>query len=294
MDREFPLDDWRNREADLPFEVPYRTEEGERLALVCVLIEHQSDTDPLMPLRSLYFAVGYWDRQWRTWAALPRPRPPLRLSPVLPIVLYTGPTPWGSNRTMADLLTEPQAFHVFAPVWEPLFWNLAERTPHELLNSGAAWLEMLSVVRAEHAEAAEFRAVFTEATQRLASLQGRDEVRWHDFMRIVLTYASWRRPLAEREPLVETALRINPTRQAEVQQMTQTIAEAWIEEGRARGRAEGELLAYRDSLRRFLSLQFHPVPGAILQRIETCIDVERLKTAIDRVPQMKSLDEFAL
>jgi hypothetical protein len=25
IDREFPLDDWRRREADLPFELPYRT-----------------------------------------------------------------------------------------------------------------------------------------------------------------------------------------------------------------------------------------------------------------------------
>src|SRR4051812_41411031 len=62
LDREFPLDDWRRREADLPFEVPYHTGAEELLALVVVLIEHQSDTDPLMPLRLLYFVVTYWDR----------------------------------------------------------------------------------------------------------------------------------------------------------------------------------------------------------------------------------------
>jgi hypothetical protein len=36
LDREFSLDDWRRREADLLFEVPYRSGAGELLALVCV------------------------------------------------------------------------------------------------------------------------------------------------------------------------------------------------------------------------------------------------------------------
>src|SRR5262245_44996774 len=61
LEREFPLEDWRRREADLPFEIPYRLGDTEVWALVCVLLEHQSDTDPLMPLRLLLFAVLYWD-----------------------------------------------------------------------------------------------------------------------------------------------------------------------------------------------------------------------------------------
>ena len=51
LEREFPLDDWRRREADLPFEVPYRLGDEELWALVYVLIEHQSGEDPVMPLR---------------------------------------------------------------------------------------------------------------------------------------------------------------------------------------------------------------------------------------------------
>src|SRR5437879_6058862 len=121
IEREFPLDDWRRRESDLPFEIPYRLAGREVWALVCVLLEHQSDTDPLMPLRLLFFASVYWDQQWRAWEAAPSPKPPFRLNPVLPVVVYTGATPWGSNRTLADLLGEPQAFHAYAPVWQPLF-----------------------------------------------------------------------------------------------------------------------------------------------------------------------------
>jgi hypothetical protein len=63
-EREFPLDDWRRREADLPFEAPYRLGDEELWALVYLLIEHQSGEDPVMPLR-LYFVVLYWERPWR-------------------------------------------------------------------------------------------------------------------------------------------------------------------------------------------------------------------------------------
>ena len=45
LDREFPLDDWRRRQSDLLFLVPYRADAGEMWTLVCVLIEHQSAAD---------------------------------------------------------------------------------------------------------------------------------------------------------------------------------------------------------------------------------------------------------
>ncbi|MGH7170881.1 MAG: Rpn family recombination-promoting nuclease/putative transposase, partial [Gemmataceae bacterium] len=239
----FPMEDWRSRTADLPFEIPYRTAEGEESALVCVMIEHQSDTDAMMPLRALYFAVVYWDRQWQAWAGQKPPRPPLRLAPVLPIVLYTGPTPWGSKRTMADLLAEPKVFHAFAPKWEPIFWNLADYTPDQLLQSGAAWLEMLSVLRVERAEAAVFQNVFAEAVKRLAALQGHEEVRRFDCLRVICTYASWRRPLAEGKTMQDIALAVIPTRKEEVREMFQTIADELIERGRAEARAEAQTIA---------------------------------------------------
>src|SRR6185312_17149878 len=47
LDPDFPMDDWRGREADLPFEIPYRHGAEEIWSLVCVLLEHQSDTDTL-------------------------------------------------------------------------------------------------------------------------------------------------------------------------------------------------------------------------------------------------------
>jgi Putative transposase, YhgA-like len=296
LDREFPLDDWRRREADLPFEIPYRVGDQETMALVCLLIEHQSDTDPLMPLRLLYFAVVYWDRQWHAWEGSSRPRPPLRLQPVLPIVLYTGRTPWGSNRTLVDLLGEPTAFHAFAPSWRPIFWNLADQTPEALLNSGMEWLQTLAVIRAESAEAVEFRAVYEEAVGRLGDLRGRDKVRWYDLMRIVLTWAAWRRPRAEQPALwaAVEASQADPEYRQEVRIMTQTAVEAWIEEGMAKGLAQGELLTSRKLLRELLEKQFGPLPTVLLEQIAGMNDAEKLQMAFRQALDLENLADLKL
>jgi hypothetical protein len=290
LDREFPMPDFRRRESDLPFEVPYRTAEGEEPALVCVLIEHQSDTDPLIPLRLLYFVAGYWDKQWQEWAGLERPRPPLRLRPVLPVVLYTGPTPWGSNRTLADLLAEPAAFHTFAPRWEPLFWNLADQTAEGLLQTGVEWLQIMAVMRAGREEVETFRTVVGEAVRRLAGLEPRDEVRWYDLLRIVFAYCAWRRPPAEQPAFVALAVEATPARYKEITAMAQTAAEAWMEQGMAKG----EVMALRKVLRRLLTRRFDPLPEPLLQRIEQTADVDRLTAAIEQVEELKSLDELKL
>jgi hypothetical protein len=290
VDREYFLEDWRRREADLPFEIPYRAAAGEEWALVYVLIEHQSDTDPMMPLRLLYAVVCYWDRQWRDWEALPRPRPPLRLRPVLPLVLCTAATSWGSNKTLKDLLGQPAAFHAFAPAWAPLFWNLADRTPEQLLQSGAEWLQTMAILHVQGDAMEVVQAVCGEAWKKLADLQSRAPVRWSELFRMGLTFAVVRRPVEERDALIALALERCPPRRQEIENMTKTIAESWMEEGMQKGR----LLGLRDALRTLLEGSFGTLPEEVVQRIEAASDPAKLMRAVGQAPHLRSLEELEL
>jgi hypothetical protein len=138
--RTFLLDDWRRRESDMLFRLPFRAEDDLPPALVCLLVEHQSEPDPPMPLRVLVYAALFWEQEWKTWEVGHEANQPLRLSPIIPIVFHTGPTPWRTNRTMVELLAGPEALQAFAPDWQPLFWDLAERTPEDLLQAaGSGW-----------------------------------------------------------------------------------------------------------------------------------------------------------
>ncbi len=304
LDREFPLDDWRRREADLPFEIPYRLGDDERPALVYVLLEHQSTEDPVMPLRLLFFVVLYWERQWRAWEQLSAPKLPLRLSPVLPLVLYTGAGQWENNRTLHDLLGEPAEFHGFVPEWSPLFWQLADQSADELLESGDAWQQTLAVLRAQGQDTAAFEQVFAEALRRLEVLASQDHVRWYDLMRIILTWALWRRPPAERQTLLTAAQTTqgNVERQKEIGLMGQTIAEAIWEEGWnkglakgiAEGQAQGELKSSRQLLRQLLEDRFGPLSESVRQRIEATTDIERVQAAVLQVLHVNSPEDLEL
>jgi hypothetical protein len=292
LDREFPMDDWRHREADLPLEVPYRLGAGERWALVYVLIEYQSAEDPAMPLRLLYFVVLYWERQWREWASRPRSDTPLLLSPVLPLVLYTGPGAWENNRTLHDLLGEPAEFHGFVPQWGPLFWELGRQSPDDLLESGDEWQQVLAVLRSQEAGAAAFQQVYVEAMRRLEALAGQDHVRWYDLMRILLSWRIARRRPEERPALeaAERAALADVNRQKEVAAMAETIGQTIWEEGRSKG----QLDASRRMLRRVLTKRFGPLPDQVVQRIETCTDLERLMAAAEQAQAIDKPEDLRL
>ena len=80
--------------------------------------------------------------------------------------------------------------------------------------------------------------------------------------------------------------------------MIETIADQLMErgriEGRAEGHAEGALQTHRDNLRRLLLRKFQQLPDMVLQRIESCANVEQLRTAIDHVLDWKSVEEIEL
>ena len=62
----FTLEDWREREADLLFQIPY-TETGSPPVLVCLMVEHQSAPNRYLPMRMLIYACLYWDQEWKEY-----------------------------------------------------------------------------------------------------------------------------------------------------------------------------------------------------------------------------------
>jgi hypothetical protein len=283
-------EDWRRREADLLFEIPYCLGAVEETALVWILIEHQSDTDPLMPLRTFSVTAALWDRQWREWTRLPLPRPPLRLMPVLPLVLYTGGVPWGSNRTLADLLGEPTALHSFAPRWEPLFWNLADLTPQQLLESDARLLQVLSVVRTAGAEGDEMTAVALEALRRLGDMPEQNEASWDLMLRFVVAWFRLRSPRSEARAFIAAVENVLPQpRRERAMAMIKTEAEELMEEGVLR-----MIPSFRKHLIRYLKARFGNVPESLQQRIEALSDFEKIDELFKQAETIEKLEDLPL
>jgi len=296
--REFVLEDWRRRENDLLFRLPFRTAggEAERWALVCLLIEHQSEPDPVMPLRVLLYAVLFWESEWRSWQAAHPAGERLRLTPVIPLVFHTGERRWHTNRALVDLFDGPEEVERFAPHWPILFWDLAERSTEELLDATGEWLASLAVVRAERAEAAEFREVFAAALRRLEPLRELQPMRWHDLLWFVLSWGVRRRPGGEQGALLEAARssQMELKHRDEVGKLSSAVVETWEQELVVRGRAEGAISARQEDLRLLLEARFGPLPEALAAQIAAIHDAERLRDALQQVVHLHSLEELNL
>jgi hypothetical protein len=302
--RSYLLDDWRQREADVLVRLPLLGGAGE--VLVCVLVEHQTNPDPVMPLRLLLAAVLFWEQEWRTWQGRHDYGVPLRLTPVLPVVLLTGPQPWNTNRTLADLFAGPDELKAYAPQWSTQLSELVASAPADLLASGEAFWQALAVVRAEQEDAAAFRAVFVEALERLAGLAEGNRVEWERLLQMLLGWGLLRRDRREHAGLIEAVRqsRLSALRQQEIEQMIQNLGQTWEQEilalgraqgraqGLAEGRAEGELRAYRQMLETQLRQRFGDLPAEVVQRLAQA-DLPALQRALGAVPTLAALQDLA-
>jgi predicted transposase/invertase (TIGR01784 family) len=99
----------RSRESDVVWRVRWK---GGDWLYVYLLMEFQSTVDPFMALRMMvYLGLLYQDllqqRQLTRSGKLP---------PVLPLVLYNGPGPWGAVRDLAELIeTVPGGLEQYRP-----------------------------------------------------------------------------------------------------------------------------------------------------------------------------------
>jgi hypothetical protein len=300
------LDDWRSRERDVLIRLPYRDGAGQREILLCILVEHQSDADPVMPLRMLVYAVFFWEQEWRNWEEAHKRGQPLRLTPILPVVLHTGPDLWDTSRSLADLFDVPQELKAWLPRWVMPLWDLQEHPAQELLKADDAFWQVLAVARAERVPMDEFLGAVQEALTQLETISTQARTRWDQLLRMVLHWALFRRPRREHKRILEIVREshTNVELKREVEAMTQLAETTWeqewkeerercLREGEARGEARGAAQALRSTLQTQLQQRFGILPQEVVQRIAAA-DVERLNAALAVVLTVPSLDALPL
>ena len=306
LPRDFLLPNWSGRERDYLCEIPYRVGDGERQALVCVLIEHQTQPNPRMPLRTLIYAVFYWEKCLRAWESSPSPRAVFRLPTIVPIVLHASPGRWTGPRTIADMLDEPAAFHPFAPVWKPIFWEVGEHTAQEWLASEDPFLQLMAIVRAENAERDEALAVYREMLRQFADLREQNAMRWTHLLRFALGWVVNRRPRSERSDWIQATeeSQTSVLAKEEIRNMGKTIAQSWVEEGFEMGQAKGIEIGQAKGIEIGAVKTLHAMidrigrkrlgepPEQVRTELLAINDVARLERLSDRVLDVASWQEL--
>jgi Putative transposase, YhgA-like len=293
--RQFLLDDYRERESDLLVEVSFRDRPDALPLLICLLVEHQSTVDNAMPLRLLLYAVLYWESQWRAWSAGHPHGQPLRLTPVLPVVLYTGSEPWDGNRSLADMFPDHESLRAFAPQWQTCLCDLTTFSTEDLVHSPAAFWQALAVVRSERAPQPEYRRIIEEVSRQLATIAEQDRPRWDQLLKLVLYWSIYRRARGEHAELVNVvrACQSSTLLQQEVQKMSEQTWLNWEQEiaitaaqkaTEQAGQAKDAEFTrkQRALLLTQLEQRFQVVPTAVREKIEAA-NLEKVEAALTRV-----------
>ncbi|QSB14252.1 Rpn family recombination-promoting nuclease/putative transposase [Natronosporangium hydrolyticum] len=278
----------RWRHSDLLFTAPlaggdgHSGDERSREAFIYVLVEHQSGTDKLMPLRILRYMVRIWD------AFLNEHPRAHRLPAVFPLVVHHNRQAWDAPTELADLLDlDPGTV----------------KAAGEFLPRLRFLLDDLTVV-----DEAALRARPVTAPVRLTLLLLKiaagnagladDLRRWSDQLQVVLqrpsgiedfvTMLTYIQQVGEvpAQELYDLFAGLGPT----VKEAFVTTAEQLRAEGEARGEARGEVRGRAEALTQFLTHKFGPLPPDVHDRVHTAT-VEELERWTGRVVTARTLAE---
>ena len=184
QDTSFVAADLRDSEADLLYEIQQHS--GRRLWLY-VLLEHQSEPDRWMRWRLLQYCCRIWERDRR------RDRRRLSLRPIVPVVLYHGPSRWSWPREFAALFPTGMRQSSWLPHWEHLLIDLAAVGPERVRGELKGRIAQRSMIAAYR----DGWRILRDVLPLLGELYRRGEV--DDFGRLVLyIYATQGEEIRER------------------------------------------------------------------------------------------------
>jgi predicted transposase YdaD len=284
--------DYRHVSSDLVLRVPFRGatgSAGRRALVVYVLIEHQSEPERLMLLRVLDYLVQIWKAQLRDRR---RRAVPVRLQPVLPVVLYTGLARWDDLGRLVDVIEGGELFGEVTPDYRPLFLSLPALPRAALESSGGALGWVLELVQQRRARPQEFRDLLRRVVAHLETMPAADRLRWLELLSYVQALVYHDRESSEHKGLRELIVASVATddHRQEMRTMGQSMADMLREEGRK----EGEVRSRQDVLLVLLRERFESVPKAVERTIRATADVGQLTTWLRRVVSADSLAEVGI
>lgn len=282
----FITEDMRDHETDCLYQARIRG-----LALIYVLLEHMSRPHRWMALRIL----GYLSVIWKEFV---RQNPDAeRLPMILPIVLHHGERAWPHPTAFESLLDLPadlDEVRRLVPHFEFVLDDLATQTDEQLRSRPvSAHLRMVLMALQSARSARSLRELFVRLGGLVEELQG-SEAGWAALGEL-FRYLFHVRPRHEAPDFKRVAAGLRGSGQEE---LMQTIAEMYIEQGHKRGRREGRQEGRQEglqeglgkALQRLLRARFGRLPAWVSARVRAS-DERQLMRWMDRLLGATTLDD---
>lgn len=256
---------------------------GERRVLFYMLLEHQSSSDPFMPLRLLGYMQRIWEHDRREHPEANR------LPPIVPVIVSHAAAGWSAPRSFGQLLNIPpelgSAIRPHMVDFEMLLDDLSDARDHELRQRVMSALARLTLLSLVHARTG---ADFVSALMRHIDL-------WREVARspngvaslsALLRYAS----IATNTPSERLRVIVQALgRQSEVALMN--AAEEWMMQGEARGLAKGEAKGKAEGTLSVLEARGLAVSPSERERILLCADLALLDRWLRRAVTVATVAE---
>lgn len=270
---------YRERVSDVVYSTTFR-DDAEDVWIYC-LMEHQSTPDSWTPFRILHAMDGIWEDERREKE---RRNEPASLSPIIPMVLYTGDSDWESPTDMTRLVEEAARLDRFIPRWDTLYLDLKRTDPRPLEESEHPLAWALRVLREERKPVDSFRDVLAWAAARVNALPEDRAPAWRELAGFLLALVYHRRPETERDGLGRTIRdRLEPRRTQEIETMETGLGQTLEERVRKEEQAKAEIDTRRKTLLRQMERKFGPLPGDALRAIAGATDSSVLDGWLDRI-----------
>ena len=270
-------------QCDALFRVRLRTGHDAR---IYVLLEHKSGVDAATPLQVLKYMVNIWQREIEGGAARDR------LPPIIPLVFFHGRGRWTAARSVVEMIDAPEELAPLLRDFAYVLRDLGEIEPLRLSAEPEVRAGLLAL-RVVH---------FEEVPGALLDLIVGGPVAGSAYERHIIRYVVEGMNLTPA--LLEASLR--RTKPDRWEALMGTVAEAWIEQGRAEGiekglaegiekgrsegREEGRAEGRAGIVLRLLEMRFGVLPAAASDRVRGASAAE-LEAWAEAVLTAASLDE---
>ena len=276
----------QERQSDILLSVPFQegtdaTDTDE--VLIYILIEHQSTVDKTMGFRLLSYMMQIWEVQRQEWQKEELPEKERRLQPILPILFYTGDRPWKVPVSLKTIMDVPEILERFVPSFDTLFLGVKETEEETLTQFGHLMGWLLRVLQKEKADEREISEALDDSMSHISSMDDNFAPQIEDALRYFVQLIFHRRPLREREALVDI-MRQHIQDDKELDTMAQTTAEFLREEGKVEGK--------QDAVLKLLQIRFQNIPETLSSEIRNIHNIIHLDTLLEKAIKAQSLEEI--
>lgn len=269
--------DLKEQFADLLYQVdcaPDATGEGQQ-AYLYLLLEHKSYPDPHTPFQLLRYLVRIWERDRQDGQAL---------RPIVPIVVYHGREPWPIATSFGGLFPGPTALQPYWPHFDYVLQDLSALSDEAV--RGTVHLQIgLLVMKyifdpALREHLGDIFLLFRDLSEAQSPLE---------YLQTVLYYVG----NASRHLLPEEMITIvQKTLAEEGNDVMQTVADYWIEQGLEEGLEQGRIQTLQETIVSLLEARFGELPPSVGARLAAMNDLPTLQALWLTAVNAETLDTF--